>query len=118
MRLGQARGSSPLVKAGSWLIAFAVIIHVCRFCRNVRFDLSADAVHAGSCNYLNMKDFNDLKKWLVKNGYTYERARNGHYKIRRPNGSYAAQIPCTPGEYRSFRNALSDLRRAGIDVKW
>lgn len=39
-----------------------------------------------------------------------------HYKITNPENGKMVTIPCTPSEYRSMKNSIAELRRAGLVV--
>lgn len=44
-------------------------------------------------------------------GYTMERGRGGHFKIRDPEGRYAVSLSCTPSDPNGMKMAERALRR-------
>lgn len=58
-----------------------------------------------------------LRKDLEQQGFTLTLSRrNQHYKVTDKTGRQVSVLPSTPGDPRSYRNALSQLRRAGAKV--
>lgn len=55
----------------------------------------------------------DLVQALTEQGFTVEKARNGHWKVRN-NGHIVMSMPATPSDPRSVRNTVSDLRKHGF----
>ena len=58
----------------------------------------------------------DIIKEVRRRGYTVEKARNGHWNVRRPNGTFVTQLPSTPSDWRTVKNTVRSLRRAGIHL--
>lgn len=55
----------------------------------------------------------DLIKALEQQGFTVERARNKHWKVT-IDGHVVMNMVCTPSDYRSVKNQISDLRKHGF----
>lgn len=68
----------------------------------------------------NSKDMRKLLKTLESHGLIVRLSKSNHYKVFRPgpNGSeqYLLTVPNTPSEYRSYKNTIAALRRAGVAV--
>lgn len=58
------------------------------------------------------KDFEELKKSAVKQGWRIESTKNGHLKWMSPTGELVIS-ESTGSDYRGIKNHLSRLRRAG-----
>jgi hypothetical protein len=61
-----------------------------------------------------MTDMRALREALAAQGFTVERARNGHYRVIAPTGA-KCQIAATPSDWRGIRNTVSRLKRLGFD---
>jgi hypothetical protein len=59
------------------------------------------------------KDIRRLLKDLARQGFTTNRTSRGHVAVRR-DGMIVAVLAGTPSDWRSYRNALAQLRRAGF----
>lgn len=59
-------------------------------------------------------DLRDLLRALEAQGFTVTRTRSGHWLVRTADGLAVATIAGTASDHRSWRNALSVLRRAGL----
>ena len=58
-----------------------------------------------------------LRKDLEQQGFTLNLSRrNQHYKVTNNAGRQVCVLPSTASDPRSYRNALSQLRRAGAKV--
>ena len=55
-------------------------------------------------------DFTQLTGWLRDAGFIVHTARGGHVSVRRADGSLVQQLPATPSDWRSLRNAVARLR--------
>jgi hypothetical protein len=44
-------------------------------------------------------------------GYSIERARSGHFKVRDPNGVFVASVSVSPSDRNAHKAAQADLRR-------
>jgi len=60
------------------------------------------------------KETRHLLKAIEAQGFTVQRAGNGHYKVRNAAGEIVAILSATPSDWRSRKNELSRLRRAGF----
>lgn len=60
------------------------------------------------------KTTNAILNALDAQGFTYRKTGSGHYQVRDPEGFVIAIMAATPSDYRSIKNTLSDLRRAGF----
>lgn len=61
----------------------------------------------------------DLRRMLraaFRAGYTLERAKGGHWHLRRADGTLAVAIAGTPSCHRQVQNTRRDLRRAGVPL--
>ena len=58
------------------------------------------------------RDIDDLVRWLREHGYRIEKTGKGHYKVFAPNR--VVIMPSSPSDWRSVKNTVSDLRRAGV----
>lgn len=47
-------------------------------------------------------------------GWSIERTKSNHYKVRDAKGKFLFTFPTTPGDVRSMQNTLSDAKRHGI----
>jgi hypothetical protein len=61
-------------------------------------------------------EWGELTKAITNSGWSMRKCRHGLYvypvdRTRRP-----VTVPGTPGDYRSFRNARADVRRAALPV--
>lgn len=61
-----------------------------------------------------MKPHEKLIKELKKRGYTVTVSRAGHYKVLRPNGSYAMTMSRSPGNTTANNAARRLARRLGL----
>jgi hypothetical protein len=59
------------------------------------------------------KDLRRLIRDLVAQGFTTRTTTKGHVAVKRA-GLTVAVLAGTPSDYRSTRNALAQLRRAGF----
>lgn len=59
------------------------------------------------------QDMKRLRQALVAQGFTVERARNGHWKVTTPDGRARVQMAHSPSDYRSIRNTVAQLKRLG-----
>lgn len=59
------------------------------------------------------KDIKQLIARVEEFGWTATRLRNGHWRIRKADGTYVTTLPSTPSDARGFRNALAELRERG-----
>lgn len=58
-------------------------------------------------------DYRKLVRALDRQGFTTTRTRRGHFAVRR-DGLIVAVLAGTPSDWRSTRNVLAQLRRAGF----
>ena len=64
------------------------------------------------------KEIRQLIKELEKQGFRVTQAGSGHFIAWPPDVEVRpVTIPSTPSDYRSMRNTLADLRRAGFEPK-
>lgn len=63
------------------------------------------------------KDLRKVIKALEAQGFSVEKTRNGHYKVRNAQGELVCTMAGTPSDGRSFLNSLAALRRAGFTWK-
>ena len=63
------------------------------------------------------KDLRDLLKRIEAAGGTVEpsRSKTGHWKVYLA-GVFVGTLAGTPSDWRSMKNALAQLRRAGLDI--
>ena len=59
------------------------------------------------------KDIRRLIRDLQAQGFTVKRTRRGHFRVLREDMTVGC-LPGTPGDWRSVRNAVAQLRRAGF----
>ena len=59
------------------------------------------------------KDTKKLVKAAEAQGFTVTRTKNGHPRISK-DGQWVTVLPGTTSDWRSRRNALAALRRAGF----
>ena len=59
------------------------------------------------------KDVAKLIRELNRQDFEVRTTRRGHHLITK-NGVVVAGLPGTPSDWRSLRNSLADLRRAGF----
>lgn len=60
------------------------------------------------------KDLAVLMRQLQAQGFTLEKSRSNHWKVKR-DGRLITAMPCTPGDWRGQKNRLSVLRKAGYN---
>ncbi|TWE07390.1 hypothetical protein [Rudaeicoccus suwonensis] len=61
---------------------------------------------------MSKKEIRELITDLHGQGFAVRRTRRGHFQVTK-NGQVVAVIAGTPSDYRSSRNGLAALRRAG-----
>lgn len=59
------------------------------------------------------KDIKDLLRRLVRSGYSVRMTRSNHWMVSL-DGQLVTVLPGTPSDWRSYRNSLADLKRAGF----
>lgn len=59
-------------------------------------------------------DLRRLVRELKKQGFTVETTTKGHIRVLDANGSHVTITAGTPSDYRSRKNFLAELRRAGF----
>lgn len=59
------------------------------------------------------KDIKRLVGVLKAQGCTVQLTRNSHLKVRR-DGAVIGMLPGTPSDWRSLKNSVAHLRRAGV----
>lgn len=62
---------------------------------------------------MSKKDTQDLLKALQRQGFEVARTAKGHWRVTR-EGRTVAVLGGTPSDWRSRRNELAALRRAGF----
>ena len=60
------------------------------------------------------KELRQLLKAAESQGFTVTATRSGHWLVRDPAGRAVATIAGTSSDHRSWRNAVAELRRAGL----
>lgn len=63
------------------------------------------------------RTYDELKEWLVEDGFTLEQTGKGHIAVVRSDGWRIKVIPSTASDHRSLANDVSDLRRAGYEAR-
>lgn len=62
----------------------------------------------------------DMRKMLVtlvsEHGHNVVLTRNGHVRVLHRDGQGQVVMAGTPSDYRSFKNAVAQMRRAGFEV--
>ena len=58
------------------------------------------------------QDMERLRKALLTQGFTVERARNGHWKVVAPSGA-KMQMAYSPSDHRGVLNTISRLKKMG-----
>ncbi len=58
-------------------------------------------------------DMKALREALEAQGFTVERARNGHWRVTAPNGRARMQMAYSPSDHRGILNTVSRLKRIG-----
>lgn len=96
-------------------MAFAVIIQLCLFCGNITINRT-DYCRNGATAHIvvAMRTHAELIKELKTRGYTVEHSSRGHYKVRRPNGSYAMTMSHSPKDRNSVNSARRLAKRLGL----
>lgn len=56
----------------------------------------------------------ELERVAERAGWRVDRTRSGHVMFRAPDGHGQVLVSGTPEDPRAMRNALADLRRAGL----
>ena len=56
----------------------------------------------------DLKWFNEEYK---KIGYSLDKAKSGHLKVRDPNGRLVTTLAATPSDHRGLKNAQAHLKR-------
>lgn len=62
---------------------------------------------------MSQKDVRDLIKELHRQGFETSRTSKGHIRVRK-DGVTVSVFAGTPSDWRSWRNSIADLRRAGF----
>lgn len=60
------------------------------------------------------KDTKRLLAEAERQGFTVRITRNGHAQVRDANNVVVTVLSGTASDHRSFRNAVSQLRKAGL----
>jgi hypothetical protein len=60
------------------------------------------------------KDFKYLVGRLERAGHKVQMRGSGHYLVKHRDGIGMVTLPSSPGDYRGWQNAKSQLRRAGF----
>lgn len=60
------------------------------------------------------RTMSDLLDQLQALSVSYELTRNGHYRVNTPQGP--VYMPSTPSDWRAVPNAVSLLRRHGVQI--
>lgn len=68
-----------------------------------------------SASHKNIKFIKRLTALAESQGWRVLPTRNGHYKFFAPDGVHLVVIG-VPDHYRDERNAISELRRGGLNV--
>jgi len=63
------------------------------------------------------KELRKLLDAIEAAGFTAKRTSDGHYVVRSGEGGYVTTLAGTPSDWRSNRNALAALRRAGVRIR-
>jgi len=58
-------------------------------------------------------DVKALRQALEAQGFTVEKARNGHWRVTAPNGRARMQMAASPSDRRGLLNTVSRLKRIG-----
>ncbi|WNA13635.1 HicA-like toxin [Mycobacterium phage Phayeta] len=61
------------------------------------------------------KETQDLIRLAEQAGATVEKSKNGHFKVY-VEGRMVSVIAGTASDWRSIKNTLAALRRAGLDI--
>lgn len=61
------------------------------------------------------REITKLVKAAEKAGCTARRGGSGHWVITTPSGTVIS-ISASPSDWRYLKNALADLKRAGVDL--
>lgn len=64
-----------------------------------------------------MSQLSEILAQLDAQGFTWRRTSKGHVMVYAPDGRSVATLPGTPSDYRSLKNAIAALRRAGFEWK-
>lgn len=59
----------------------------------------------------------DVAAAALEQGWVIESTAGGHLKWTPPNGKFPVFTPATSSDWRGRKNALSDLRKRGLDTK-
>jgi hypothetical protein len=63
------------------------------------------------------KKINELINLLHDRGWTVlNPGQSKHYKVISPDRRFTTSLPVTPGDSRSYRNKIAELRRMGVDI--
>lgn len=65
------------------------------------------------------KEWRDIHDALLEAGWTYDGVRRGHHRYKAPEGHRGRAIftmGSSPSDYRGKLNAISKLRKEGINV--
>lgn len=62
--------------------------------------------------YSNCREINHFVRLLIGEGWIF-RWGSKHGRIRSPDGRSSVTVPTTPGDWRSARNFLRDVRKSG-----
>lgn len=62
---------------------------------------------------MSKKDNGELVKDLRRQGFTVELTNGNHWKVSHPERRGIAFMSFTPGDHRSIKNAMRELRKIG-----
>lgn len=60
------------------------------------------------------KDTRKVLKKAQAQGFRVERTKKGHHEVRDQAGNRVATFSGTASDWRSWKNSMADLRRAGF----
>lgn len=63
------------------------------------------------------KELRKIIRAVEARGWTVEECGSKHYRLKSPDGCSMVAISRTPSDQRAVKNILSDLRRAGCNLK-
>jgi len=64
-----------------------------------------------------MNGMTELLRQLDAQGFTWRPTKRQHIMVYAPDGRLVTTLPSTPSDYRSMKNAIAVLRRAGFEWK-
>lgn len=64
---------------------------------------------------MSHREMDALVRKLEDQGFTVEKLRNNHWRVKDGSGRFVTIMPSTPSDHRSMKNCVAVLKRAGFN---